>query len=89
MPNVVVYGTKFCPYCVRAKMLLEKKGVEFNDIRVDMQPELRTEMMERSGRTSVPQIFIDDEHIGGCDDLYALEAAGGLDEKLGLNESTS
>ena len=89
MSNVVIYGTKFCPYCVRAKMLLEKKGVEFNDIRVDHEPELRTEMMERSGRTSVPQIFINDEHIGGCDDLYALEAAGGLDAKLGISEKAS
>ena len=89
MSNVVIYGTKFCPYCVRAKMLLEKQGVEFNDIRVDHEPELRTEMMERSGRTSVPQIFINDEHIGGFDDLYALEAAGGLDAKLGINEKAS
>ena len=80
-----MYSTRFCPYCVRARMLLEKKGVEFTDIRVDSEPHLRQEMISRAhGRTSVPQIFIDDEHVGGCDDLYELEFEGQLDKKLGL-----
>ena len=84
MPKVVMYSTRFCPYCVRARMLLEKKGVEFTDIRVDHEPQLRDEMIARAGRSSVPQIFIDDEHVGGCDDLYELEFEGQLDKKLGL-----
>ena len=80
-----MYSTRFCPYCVRARMLLEKKGVEFTDIRVDSEPQLREEMITRAGgRSSVPQIFIDDEHVGGCDDLYELELEGQLDQKLGL-----
>ena len=79
-----MYSTRFCPYCVRARMLLEKKGVEFSDIRVDSEPHLRDEMIARAGRSSVPQIFIDEEHVGGCDDLYELEFEGQLDEKLGL-----
>lgn len=86
MPKVVMYSTRFCPYCVRARMLLEKKGVEFTDIRVDSEPQYREEMMSRaSGRSSVPQIFIDDEHVGGCDDLYELDFEGTLDKKLGLD----
>jgi glutaredoxin 3 len=84
MPKVVMYSTRFCPYCVRARMLLEKKGVDFTDIRVDHEPQLRDEMITRAGRSSVPQIFIDDEHVGGCDDLYELEFEGQLDKKLGL-----
>lgn len=84
MPNVVIYSSRFCPYCVRAKMLLDAKGVSYNEIHVDIDRERRSEMVELSGRTSVPQIFIDDDHIGGCDDLYALDAQGGLDAKLGL-----
>ena len=84
MTKVVMYSTRFCPYCVRARTLLEKKGVEFTDIRVDAEPKLREEMVKRAGRSSVPQIFIDDEHVGGCDDLYELEFEGELDKKLGL-----
>ncbi|MEJ2361517.1 MAG: glutaredoxin 3 [Gammaproteobacteria bacterium] len=85
MPKVIMYTTRFCPYCVRARMLLEKKGVEFTDIRVDSEPQYREEMLSRAaGRTSVPQIFIDEEHIGGCDDLYELDFEGVLDKKLGL-----
>lgn len=84
MPKVVMYSTRFCPYCVRARSLLEKKGVKFTDIRVDAEPKLRDEMVKRAGRSSVPQIFIDDEHVGGCDDLYELEFEGELDKKLGL-----
>ena len=83
MPTVVMYSTGFCPYCVRARMLLERKGVIYTDIRVDLEPALRAEMIQRSsGRTSVPQIFIDDFHVGGCDDMYALEQQGRLDPLL-------
>lgn len=85
MPKVTMYSTRFCPYCVRARMLLEKKGIEFTDIRVDSEPQRREEMETRAGgRSSVPQIFIDDEHVGGCDDLYELDFEGMLDKKLGL-----
>lgn len=84
MANVIMYCTRFCPYCVRAKDLLEHKGIEYDEISVDSDQVKRQEMMQLSGRTSVPQIFIGDDHIGGCDDLYALDAAGGLDTKLGL-----
>jgi len=84
MPNIVMYCTPYCPYCVRAKMLLTNKGVEFTEHRVDVDDALRVEMEQRSGRTSVPQIFIDDFHVGGCDDLFALEAAGELDGHLAI-----
>ena len=88
MPKIDIYSTLFCPYCTRAKMLLQEKGVEFHEIRVDLDSGLRREMMELSGRTSAPQIFIDGEHIGGCDDLYHLDAQGGLDVKLGLTKAS-
>ena len=68
-----------CPYCTRAKALLSKKGVEIIDIPAYMDASKRREMNDRSGRNTFPQIFIDGKHIGGCDDLYALDAAGGLD----------
>ena len=80
-----MYRTGFCTYCVRAKMLLKQKNVDFTDIRIDVESDRRDEMVELSGRTSVPQIFINDFHVGGCDDLFALEQAGELDNKLGLN----
>jgi len=84
--NVEIYCSQFCGYCHRAKMLLDNKGVKFNEISVDNDSEKRQEMLERSlGVTSVPQIFIENEHIGGCDDLYALESQGLLNEKLGLD----
>lgn len=86
MPNIVVYCTPFCPYCIRAKMLLENKGIEFSELRVDKDPALRGEMEQRSGRTSVPQIFIDDFHVGGCDELYAMESEGKLDDFLTANQ---
>lgn len=83
--KVEIYCSQFCGYCHRAKSLLENKGISFDEISVDNDSEKRQEMLQRSsGITSVPQIFIDDEHIGGCDDLYALEAQNLLDEKLGL-----
>ena len=84
MPEVIVYTTPFCPYCVRAIRLLEKKGVPFTDIDVMGNPELRREMEARSGGYTVPQIFIDGEPIGGSDELVAFERAGELDEMLGL-----
>ena len=82
MASVVVYSSDWCPYCIRAKQLLAKKGVAFEEIRVDGQPELRAEMTRKAKRTSVPQIWIGDTHVGGCDDLYALERAGKLDALL-------
>jgi len=79
MQAVKMYTTAVCPYCVRAKQVLKAKGVEqIEEIRVDTSPELREHMMQITGRRSVPQIFIGDTHVGGCDDLMALDAKGGL-----------
>ena len=77
--RVVIYTTAFCGYCLRARQLLDRKGVAYEEIRVDGDPERRREMTERSGRRTVPQIFIGDRHVGGCDDLFALDRAGQLD----------
>ena len=78
-----MYCTAVCPYCVRAEQLLNRKGVlEVEKVRVDLQPELRAAMMEKTGRRSVPQIYINGEHVGGYDDLAALDQAGGLDKLL-------
>ncbi len=82
MMDVTIYTTRFCPYCVRAKALLDSKNVSYAEIDVDKDREQRTVMEQRSGQTSVPQIFIGEQHIGGCDDLHALEAAGELDTRL-------
>ena len=83
MARVVMYCTEVCPYCVRAEQLLQRKGVTaIEKIRVDLQPELMAAMMEKTGRRTVPQIYINDEHIGGFDDMAALDRAGRLDEKL-------
>lgn len=83
MPDVSMYCTAVCPYCVAAERLLNSKGVgHIEKIRVDQQPARRIEMMERTGRRTVPQIYIDDRHVGGFDDLAALDAAGGLDPLL-------
>lgn len=81
-PRVVMYATDWCPYCRRARQLLEGKGVAYEEIDVEMSPDARAEMQRRSGRTSVPQIFIGERHVGGCDDLHELDAAGGLDPLL-------
>ena len=81
-PRVTVYATDWCPYCMRARSLLKSKGVEFEEIDVDAQPKARAEMESRSGRRSVPQIFVGDTHVGGCDDLMALDAAGRPDPLL-------
>jgi len=83
MANVVMYTTAVCPYCINAERLLVSKGVkEINKIRIDLQPEKREEMMQRTGRRTVPQIYIDERHIGGLDDLRALDLAGELDPLL-------
>lgn len=85
MSKIEVYGTATCPYCLRAKTLLDRKGVAYEEIRVDKQRGSRDEMESRAnGRTSVPQIFIDDRHIGGYDDMAALDSSGELDPLLGL-----
>ncbi|MFN4103357.1 MAG: glutaredoxin 3 [Tepidimonas sp.] len=79
MAHVKIFSSDYCPYCHRAKALLRARGVtEWEEINVDGQPEVRQEMARLVGRTSVPQIFIDGRHIGGCDDLHALDALGGL-----------
>jgi glutaredoxin 3 len=79
MAKVVMYCTAVCPYCINAERLLKSKGVnQIEKIRIDLQPELREGMETRTGRRTVPQIYIDDRHIGGFDDLYALDKAGGL-----------
>jgi glutaredoxin 3 len=83
MARVEIYSTMFCPFCYRAKQLLEAKGADYEEFDVTMKPGRRREMMERTGgQSTVPQIFIDDAHVGGCDQLYALEAAGKLDPLL-------
>ncbi len=76
---IVMYTTRFCPYCMRARSLLKHKGWEFEDIAVDGKPALRDEMMQKAGRHTVPQIWIGDQHVGGCDELVQLEMAGKLD----------
>lgn len=82
-PSIKIYTTKTCPFCVSAKSLLQSKGVGYEEIDVSARPELRAAMTQRTnGRRSVPQIFIGDTHVGGCDDLYALENAGKLDPLL-------
>lgn len=79
MQTVKIYLTATCPYCIRAKQLLADRGVvQLEEVRVDLQPELRRYMTELTGRTSVPQIFIGTTHVGGCDDLHALDAQGRL-----------
>ena len=82
MKNVTIYSKYYCPYCARAKALLDRKGVDYTEIEVTHDPELQAEMMERSQRRTVPQIFIGDHHVGGSDDLFALERSGVLDELL-------
>lgn len=83
MPPVTIYATRSCPYCHAAKDLLRKKGVVFSEIDVTGKPDERRVMMAKAnGRTTVPQIFVGDRHVGGCDDLYDLEATGALDPLL-------
>ena len=82
MSKVTIYTTGMCPYCFAAKRLLSEKGVEFEEIDVTFSPAKRKEMAEKAGRTSVPQIWIDETHVGGCDELMALDRSGGLDSLL-------
>jgi glutaredoxin 3 len=83
MAKILMYSTAVCPYCVRAEQLLKRKGVqEIEKIRVDLQPELRIAMMKKTGRRTVPQIYINGVYVGGYDDLASLDHAGGLDELL-------
>ncbi|HVZ08569.1 glutaredoxin 3 [Rhodopila sp.] len=84
MPDIEIYTQLFCPYCERAVHTLTRKGVPFREIAAQSGSAAREESIRRSGRTSVPQIFIDGQHIGGCDDLLALDRAGKLDPLLGL-----
>jgi glutaredoxin 3 len=85
MSQVTIYTKAYCPYCVRALSVLQSKGVSYQEVRIDEQPELRPQMIERAGgRTTVPQIFIGTQHIGGCDDMLALDARGQLDPLLNL-----
>ncbi len=80
--RVLMYSTGVCPYCVMAERLLKAKGVEIEKIRVDLEPQQRVDMMQKTGRRTVPQIYIGDTHVGGFDDLNALERAGKLDPLL-------
>jgi len=82
LPNVLMYVTDWCPYCARARSLLASKGVAFEEIDIEAVEGARSEMEARSGRSSVPQIFIGDQHVGGCDELQALDEAGRLDPLL-------
>lgn len=83
MPHILIYTTATCPYCINAERLLISKGVSaIEKVRVDLEPQRRVEMMERTGRRTVPQIYIGERHVGGFDDLRALDQAGGLDPLL-------
>jgi glutaredoxin 3 len=83
MPSITIYTKGWCPYCSAAKKLLSDKGVDFTEIDIEKKPEARAEMIQKaSGRTTVPQIFIGDRHVGGCDDLYALDDQGQLEPML-------
>ena len=82
MAEVIMYSTIYCPYCVRARELLTSKNIPFTEIRIDEHPEKRAEMIEKSNRHTVPQVFINGRSIGGCSDMFALEANGQLDELL-------
>ncbi len=78
MPDIKIYSTAVCPYCVAAKNFLKQRGQSWEEIRLDLDPALRREIVEKTGRTSVPQIFINGQHIGGFDDMVALDRSGGL-----------
>lgn len=83
MPSITIYTKSWCPYCSAAKRLLDDKGVAFTEIDIEKKPEARAEMIQKAhGRTTVPQIFINEKHVGGCDDLYALDDRGQLEPLL-------
>lgn len=77
-PEIIIYTTAICPYCVAAKNFLKSKGQSWSEVRIDLDPAARETMLGKTRRTSVPQIFIGETHVGGCDDLHALDARGGL-----------
>ena len=81
-PAVTLYSALWCPYCQRAKQLLREKRIAFTEVDVDADPKRRAEMIERSGRRTVPQIFLGDRHVGGCDDLFAIDRSGELDRLM-------
>lgn len=83
MPKVIIYTTAVCPYCVRAKELMKRRQIKFEEVRIDLDQKRLREMLDRSQRRTVPQIFIGDHHVGGFDDLAELDAFGELDELLG------
>ena len=85
MAEHIIYTTRYCPYCIRAKQLLDSKGVSYREIAVDNDYELRQKMMRDSGQRTVPQIWLNGQHVGGCSELYQLEQAGRLNELLGLS----
>ncbi len=82
MSDVTIYSSDFCPFCHRAKALLSSKGIDYKELKVDGNPQLRAEMMQKAQQRTVPQIWIGEQHVGGCDDLYALERTGQLDGLL-------
>lgn len=83
MPSITIYTKGWCPYCAAAKRLLDEKGAAFTEIDIEKTPEARTEMIQKArGRTTVPQIFVGERHVGGCDDLYVLEERGQLEPLL-------
>lgn len=82
MSKIEIYSSRICPYCVKAKALFDQKGVEYEELRIDLDTQLAIKMQELTGLRTVPQIFINGQHVGGCDDLYALEAQGKLDPLL-------
>ncbi len=87
MNTILIYTTNSCPYCIKAKQLLDNKGINYTEHRIDKNPELLDEVVTKSGgRTTVPQIFINDRHIGGCDDLYELDKKNKLDSILGFKK---
>lgn len=85
-PAIIIYSSNYCPFCSRAKSIFQQKSIVFEELNVDMDSALRQEMMQKSGRRTVPQIWIGERHVGGCDDLMALQRSGELDKLLGLNE---
>lgn len=90
MPTVTIYTKGWCPYCSAAKSLLKQKGAAFDEIEIDRTPAARSEMTARSGgRSTVPQIFIGERHVGGCDDLYALDGRGELDRLIAAKETSA
>ncbi|QIL90970.1 glutaredoxin 3 [Microbulbifer sp. SH-1] len=82
MKDVIIYTTRYCPFCIRAKYLLDNKNVSYTEISVDGKPELRAEMTAKAGRHTVPQIWVGGHHVGGCDELMAIERSGELDRLL-------